>query len=236
MPDFIEPIELCLESLDPSTDDQPYVRCVALAGGDPGLGIDSDGRVVWCQNELAAALLWVSADRQLILVRRSISQSVRLIRAERFLDLPLDKPVVVLHEDVITIEGNSFRVHVHGTTQIIAPPERLLLRRAQTFVAGAVLAAATIAGCHTNTTGRAAVSAGATGNEVTSPSATFETEYAKPPPDMGTETATLTEGDTQGQGGTAAASTATTRRPTTKPTPPIQIREQPPAPVRLPND
>jgi len=236
MPDFVEPIELCLESLDPAADEQPYVRCVALAGGDPGLGVDADGKIVWCQNELAAALLWVSADSQLILVRRSPSQNVRLIRAERFLDLPLDKPVVVLHEDVITIEGNSFRVHVHGTTRTIAPPERLLLRRAQSLVAGAVLAAAAIAGCHANTTGPSAVSAGATGNEVTSPSATSETGYAKPPPDLGTETGTLTESDTQSQGGTTAASTATMRKPTTKPTPPIQIREHPPAPVRLPND
>ena len=230
MPDFVEPIELCLESLDPAEDEHPYVRCVAMVGGEPGLGITPDGAIVWQRDTAAAALLWVSADRQLIVSRHQEPQSVRLIRAERFLDLPLGKPVVVLHEDVLIIGSHTFRVHVHGIAAVVAPPTRLTLRRAQTFVAAAALVATSFAGCHASTQGQPTVPGGASADVAAPPPPT--SQYAQPPPDLATGGAPGVE--PASQGGTTAAGTG--RATNTKPTPPIQVREHPPAPVRMPND
>lgn len=213
MTNLVAPIELCLESLDPSDDAHPYVRCVALAGGEPGLGLTADGSIVWRQNDTASLLLWVSADNRLMALRSSEAHRVRLTRAERFLELPANKPVVTLHEDVIEIEGRSFRVHVHGLAQRIEPPTRLLLRRAQRWLAG-TLAAASLAACHTSSPGNVPTSAGAADNQ----------GFAQPPPGDGAGGTASNTAQPVAQGGTRGPGT----------TPPIEIREAPPAPMPMP--
>jgi len=204
----VDPIELCLESLDTADDERPYVRCVALAGGQPGLGLTAEGIVIWQHDKAASLLLWVSADNRLMSLRSSEACGVCLTRAERRLDLPPNKPVVTLHGDIIEIEGRAFRVHVHGVAASVLPPTRLSLRRAKQWITGAV-AAASLAACHTSGAGNTPASAGG------SPS----NEFAQPPP-SGTTGGT---DDGIGQGGTGA-------------TPPIEIREMPPAPVPSPPD
>ena len=202
MTSIVEPIELCLESLDPAEDERPYVRCVALAGGTQGLGLTAVGGIVWCRNESASLLIWVSADNRLMLLRSDEMHRARLTRAERFLELPANKPVVALHGDVIEIEGRSFRVHVHGVAGTVAPPVRLTLRRAQKWVAGAALAAASLAGCRTNAP------------IVDPPVEPAGNGFAQPPPD----------GATGGQPATSPSA------------PPIEVREQPPAPMPRPEE
>jgi len=226
----IAPIELCLESLDPAQDEQPYVRCVALVGSRPGLGLTSEGKIVWLQNERACLLIWVSADNRLIIQRRGDAARVCLSRSERFLDLPENKPVVALHEDIIQIDSRAFRLHVHGVARKVSPPLRLPLGRTQNWVAGA-LVAASVAACHTNPGGTmpgtgVPMGSVAPTTEVSDVSASAP-RFAQPPPEagMGGHTAELPQAE--GTGGTQS-SAATTQRRAAKPTPPIEIRNRPP--------
>ena len=86
-----EPIELCLEELDDASDAEPYVRCVAVAGGRPGLCFSPAGEVLWRLNESALAEIWVSLDGRLMFFRKSLQGQVSLTRVERHLELPLGK-------------------------------------------------------------------------------------------------------------------------------------------------
>lgn len=212
MADVVTPIELCLESLDPMDDNHPYVHCVALAGGEPGLGVTANGTIVWRENDAAAFLLWVSADNRLIAWRSSELHSVRLSRAERVLDLPANKPVVALHGDTVEIEGRSFRVHVHGVASTIESPTRLSLRRAQRWVE-AGLVAATLAACHT-------------GSQSNVPSSVGGAEAQASAAVSAAGGGASSSGVAQAQGGTPGPGS----------TPPIEIREAPPAPVPSPRD
>ena len=40
-------LEICLEELDAGPEDECFVRCVAVSGGQPGLALDRDGLVRW---------------------------------------------------------------------------------------------------------------------------------------------------------------------------------------------
>ena len=163
---LLEPIELCLEELDDASDAEPYLRCVAVAGGSPGLCFSPAGDVLWRLNESALAEIWVPRDGRLMLFRKSPQGQVSLTRVERHLELPLGKPVIVLGGDEISVAGRRFRVHVHGTTAEVKPPERLKLRRARNLAVAAALAfGALTADCKPSskggTTGRSARDAGA---------------------------------------------------------------------------
>jgi hypothetical protein len=232
MPNPVEPIELCLESVDRLEDDQPYVRCVAISGAEPGLGLSAEGEITWCQTEAASATFWVSADNQLIVTRNRESDEVRLIRAERFLDLPLEKPVVVLNEDLVVINGHGFRVHVHGVAASVEPPTRLALRRVQSMIAGAAVAALSIAGCHTGTanTGLASSSASTTISTVASTGGTAASSAL-----VATGGVAEAIGETNAQGGTTAQLGSTGRLLSTRVVKPIEIRHAPPKPA-LPLD
>lgn len=37
------PLEICVEDLELPPQDDHYLRCVALPGGEPGLALDRDG-------------------------------------------------------------------------------------------------------------------------------------------------------------------------------------------------
>jgi hypothetical protein len=143
-----DPIEICLEELDDASDAEPYVRCVAVAGGCPGLCFSPTGEVLWRLNETALAEIWVSLDGRLMFFRKSPQGQVSLTRVERHLELPLGKPVIVLGGDEISVAGKHFRVHVHGMTTRVKPPERLKLRRARNLALAAAIAIGTLApGC-----------------------------------------------------------------------------------------
>jgi hypothetical protein len=116
-------------------------------------------------NETALAEIWVSLDGRLMFFRKSPQGQVSLTRVERHLELPLGKPVIVLGGDEISVAAKRFRVHVHGTTVEVRPPERLKLRRARNLaVAAAMALGALTADCKQSskggTTGRSARDAG----------------------------------------------------------------------------
>ena len=60
---------ICLEDLQARSESERYLRCVALPGRQPGLGIRADGTVLWKADAALACELWVSADERLIAYR-----------------------------------------------------------------------------------------------------------------------------------------------------------------------
>jgi len=143
-----EPIALCLEDLDGPRGSGRYMTCVAVRGGDPGLGIDLRGKVVWRTEAGLACELWVSADEQLILLRPPTAPTVRVSRAGRGLDVPFDKPVVLLDQDCVETAGRRFRVHVHGATAEVVAPAPFVERHAVGKIAATIAIGVAAIGCH----------------------------------------------------------------------------------------
>jgi len=144
------PLAICLEDLHAQDGPERYLRCVALVGRQPGLRVDARGRVGWERDEDTACELWVSADDRLILYRPAHGAEVTLLRAGRSLDVPADRPVVVLDQDSFRVGGRHLRIHVHGAAPAVVEPSPLrpAVRRTAASVAAAVaLSAAALSGC-----------------------------------------------------------------------------------------
>jgi hypothetical protein len=144
------PLEICLEEIALPPEAERLVRCVALPGGQPGLALDRQGAVRWMPDGPADYGLWVSADDQLILRRAPGAGPITVSRGGRELEAPTTKPVVLRDQDVLRIDGHALRVHVHGLTDVVHPPERLsrsaLGRAARATAAALALGAAVAAG------------------------------------------------------------------------------------------
>ena len=119
---MVQPIALCIEYLDARSRADRFLCCVATPGYDVALGLDETGRVVWRDDRHLAHELWVSADQQLMVVRRPGRPEIVVTRAGRSLSLPFDKPVVLLDCDRVDVQGTRLRVHVHGATEQVAAP------------------------------------------------------------------------------------------------------------------
>lgn len=118
------PVAVCLEDLEAAEPERLLV-CVVLVGRQPGLRLTASGQVTW-QDETGAALeLWVTADDRIALYRRAGSPLPTLERAGRRYDVPAEKPVIVLHQDLLTFGGRRLRLHVHGPAQRVVPPAPL---------------------------------------------------------------------------------------------------------------
>jgi hypothetical protein len=147
-----KPLAVCLEDLDAATPGERYLRCVALAGRQPGLRVDGAGAVLWRSDEAVACELWVSADDRLILYRPEGSAPVAVRRAGRVLEVPFAKPVVLLSQDEFQVGRRRLRVHVHGiaptvTAPALLPaPERPAARSGPRNVAAAVALGAALGG------------------------------------------------------------------------------------------
>lgn len=155
-----DPIEICLEDLD----HPQFVRCVALPGGEPGLGVRADGAVLWRSDEAHACEFWVSVDGRLVLLRPTGASAVVVRRAGRFVEAPCEKPVMLLHQDVVEVAGRRLRVHVHGVAGGIAPPTILtgLVQAASAVALGGALLLGGLTGCAEENGGPQVVDAQAT--------------------------------------------------------------------------
>lgn len=129
-------MEICLEELDdlennaartdPDEDaEAPFIRCVALPGGEPGLALDRAGQIRWMEEKPAAYGLWTSADGRLALLRNPNATPMTVARGGRTLQVPPAQPVILRNGDVLHLGGRRYRVHVHGETDVIHPPERI---------------------------------------------------------------------------------------------------------------
>lgn len=116
------PIAICIEDMDSLDNSSKYLRCVAVAGRLPGLQMKSNGAVIWQDKDKTACELWVSGDNCLILYRPQGATPLTLHRAGRSLDVPFDKPVVVIDQDQIDFGQRRLRLHVHGKTTKVMPP------------------------------------------------------------------------------------------------------------------
>ncbi len=145
-----QPLAICIEELGSS--EARYIRCVALPGRQPGLRLDKTGQVLWQSDDDVSCELWVSADERLILYRPEGADSVTLDRAGRTLNVPYDKPVVVIDQDQISVGARRVRLHIHGEAPSVAAPSPLparsqpLGRLARALAATAVIGAAVAAG------------------------------------------------------------------------------------------
>lgn len=162
------PIEICLEDLDLSPDDERYIRCVALPGGAPGLALDHEGLVRWMPEAPADYGLWVSDDDRLMLLRGKGAGPITVQRGGRAVEAPAGNPVVLLDGDQLQINGRRLQVHVHGEAEEVYPPEpvtgRALARLARAAAAALALGAAVGAGGEA--AGQPAITAGAIPVEV----------------------------------------------------------------------
>jgi hypothetical protein len=224
------PIALCLEDLAPSSRSTRYMTCVALQGGQPGLGVSASGEICWRDSEPLACELWVSADDQLILRRPSGAPGVRVQRSGRSVDAPFDKPVVLLDQDVFETVGRRLRVHVHGFTSTVAPPAPFVERRSMGRLAATVAIGVAAVSCHKieSCTGKV-IEVRSAPPEVM-PVGDLDAQAVVPtdaPPDVEPD-----EGATDAAGDAPADALDGGKRDAAKKTPPIEIRHHPPAPPR----
>jgi len=120
------PLSLCIEDLKASDGDEArLIRCTAMPGGQPGLGLGADGNIRWLTKALVACELWVSSDDRLIALRPEGAPAVSIGRAGRWIDAPEGRPVVLLDQDQIRLGVRVFRVHIHGETDSVQEPAPL---------------------------------------------------------------------------------------------------------------
>ncbi len=220
-----KPIALCLEHLadDPT---QTYLRCVALVGRQPGLRIDAQGQVLWRDDQNVACELCVSLDQHLILLRPAQGTAVQVSRAGRSLDVPAEKPVLLLDGDEISVGAQRFRVHVHGEAPTITAPSPLVWQPPSVSkkVAAMVALGAAVAGCderpRTDGSGHGTTSIQVRESPPTAAGVTT------PVYDGGLDASVKPDGSAQSPATTAASSTATASKPASKP--PIEVRARPP--------
>lgn len=118
-----KPIAICIEDLEAGSDSTRYLQCVALVGDHSGLRIDHQGEIRWQpEHEERLVELCVSYDERLLLYRQPDAASVLLLREGRSLEVPAEKPVVLLDGDQLNVGGRSLRIHVHGEAPEVAPP------------------------------------------------------------------------------------------------------------------
>ncbi len=205
------PFAICIEDVRSGEADR-FVRCVALPGRQPGLRVSTQGTVLWKSSDDVACELWVSGDDRLILYRPTGAAPVEVDRRNRSLDVPFDKPVVLLDQDVVRIGGRVLRVHVHGATTTVRAPSPQPVRKPSTAsrVAAVVALGAAVAGCNKNQI------------EVRDTPPAVPADFDGAPPDP--------PGEEAGPPDPAPTSTFAVEPPTepAEPAEPIEVREAPP--------
>lgn len=153
-------LEICLEELDARPEDECYIRCVAVDGGQPGLALDREGLVQWMPEETDGCHgLWVSQDGRLMLYGSDAPRAVVVERGERFQEAPAGKPVVLIDQDLLRVGDRRLRVHIHGETEELYEPEHLTRSAMLRFFQAAAAAA-------TMTLGGVALASGAAPGQV----------------------------------------------------------------------
>lgn len=212
------PKAICIEDLRGADDASRYLRCVALAGRQPGLRLDREGTVLWRADEELACELWVSADERLILYRPQEGAPVTVQRSGRSLEVPEEKPVVLLDQDQLQVGGRSLRVHVHGDAPAVHAPSPLEVPAPPS--GGARLAQAASATAAALALG---LSLGAQGCK----SGPKEIEVRAEPPEVMTPDMTVKKPDLKINKPDMIVKKSTTN-------PPIEVRVAPPEPPAVP--
>jgi len=147
---ILKPMVICIEDINNKGKTSRFTSCVALPGRQPGLRLDSAGNIPWrCDGAAGAGAceLWVSADKRLILYRKEDAPPVIVHRAGRSLNVPYNKPVVLVNQDQIDLNNRQLKIHLHGEASKITAPVPLSpdsdsrLRKPKLLAQGAALAA-----------------------------------------------------------------------------------------------
>lgn len=222
------PKAICIEDLRAVSPAERYLRCVALPGRQPGLGLANTGAVVWKDDERLACELWVSADERLIAYRRDGAPALTVHRAGRSLSAPPGKPVVLLDGDELRVGNRHVRIHVHGIASSVHAPSPLPVRSSaaarMTAVAAAAVALSAATGCNKPRT----ASPPDAGIEVreTPPAA-----MPMPMPEAGPEAAPDATADAAApDAGKTGQPTQSHKVKTKSKPPPIEVRNTPPDP------
>jgi len=142
---MLKPLAICVEDINAAPTASRYTRCVALPGRQPGLKLDGEGKILWRSDDTAAICaceLWVSEDSRLILYRPEGSSPAVLHRAGRSLNVPCDKPVILINMDRLDIGNRQLRIHLHGKTSDVTAPTPLASDAKQHFLKPKFLAQA----------------------------------------------------------------------------------------------
>lgn len=126
------PLAICMECLDDHSAQRRYLQCVTVPGGgqhgEKVLLIDDEGALRW--EELSAGRsaceLWSSSEQRVALLRRPGAVEVKVLRGDRSAQAPLGKPVLLLDQDELEIEGTKrlvrYRLHIHGAAEEVYAP------------------------------------------------------------------------------------------------------------------
>jgi hypothetical protein len=211
---------MCIEDLSPKHELSRFTQCVAVAGAEPGLGLDRRGKVLWQKARVTGCELWVSLDERLMLLRPEGAVPVTVRRAGRSLEVPFDKPVVMLDQDLVELGGKQLRLHFHGEIDDVFAPTPYPLKDTGVGKVVRVAAAAVAIG----------MAAGpGCGDGQPAPTASGETlEPTTPPPvqpTVDTGPATPPPADTGGQVDAGTPKSGAADKPDPKP---IEVRTKPP--------
>lgn len=147
---MIQPISVCIEVVGKRSSSPQFTRCVALPGRQQGLSIDENGQIRWKEGGDVAFELWVSADERLVLFRPNRACPSTVDRKGRTLEVPEEKPVILVHKDEVFVGGKHLRIHLHGPAPQVHEPvpvaPRKKVRRAMLAAATAFMVGATITG------------------------------------------------------------------------------------------
>lgn len=215
-----EPIAVCIESVNATDPADRFLRCVAVPGGTPGLALAGDGVVLWEASQPSGCELCVSVDGRLLLWRPAGAEPVLVCRAGRSLEVPFEKPVMLLDQDEVEIASRRMRLHVHGRAPAVHPPAALRARAKST---AATLAAAM------------ALGGAAAGCDQLGLGQSDEIEVRDQPPTIGPaepEDASTPDADAAAFGQTAADAaphaSASVTATSSRSSPPIEVRTSPP--------
>jgi predicted component of type VI protein secretion system len=147
------------------------------------------------------------------------------------LDVPTDKPVVVLDQDEIEIGGVMLRLHVHGFTNEIHPPTPFIPPKASAAALAAAMLIGATAGC--DPPGAKGPDDGPTATAAATVTIESATTSTSSDTTTDSETGSTSASDTTSSAAPEAtgAATATTTKPIQN-KPPIEVRPRPPAPMR----
>ncbi len=118
----MKPKAICLEDVRATSDDSRYLCCTVDIGHRPGLTVDNKGTTRWLVNDDVAFELFVTMDDRIGLLRAEGAVEVRVYRTGRHLDVEPDKPVILRHEDELSLADRHYLLHVHGETEEVYKP------------------------------------------------------------------------------------------------------------------
>lgn len=112
-------IAVCFENLKTGPREPRYLSCVALEHGQPGLGLDESGAVVWKDPDRIALEFFALKDGRLALSVLTESETAQVERAGKTFTIPqamkgIAGEVIILDGDLLLFGVTRLRVHVLG--------------------------------------------------------------------------------------------------------------------------